>query len=157
MTRVHELEALATDEAMGVTLDPDTECSVIEVNGQLMSAVVCTHCAHRLIELVGSGEVWGWEEGTNPTSVVAGPSYPELGDDGQGHDFAVIEGRYLVDPWGRHVEGSSPRAAWDMADPADRAEVARLYGNQSAWVRLDRVLDRFVADPAPFYGEEVSA
>lgn len=119
---VEALERLSTDEAMGVRFE-DEEPSTFP-DGSL--AVVCTNCAERIISMVGRGEVYGWEEGTNDSAPVA-PN--------QGHDFAVIDDRWLVDPWAKNVEGTSSRAAFDLRDQGDVAEVRKLYGDPSSWVR----------------------
>lgn len=128
---VDDLEAMSTDEAMGVEF-PDDGPSVFPDGSH---AVVCTNCAEQIINKLGRGHVYGWEEGTNPTSVVAGPTRGARVDRGQGHDFAIIDDRYLVDPWAKNVEAQTERAAWDLHDPADRAEVLRLYGDPTTWKR----------------------
>lgn len=128
MTERHlQLEALATDEAMGVSQDEDGE-SVFPGGG---SAVCCTECANRMIELAGNGEVYGWAEDSNVTSIVA--------PNGEGHDFAVIDDRYLVDAWLKNVDGPPgfihERAVFDLDNPDDVATVLRLYGDPRTWVR----------------------
>jgi hypothetical protein len=130
--RKQQLEDLATDEAMGVKFPEDAPSHFPDGS----DAVNCTNCAHRIIQLNGGqGDVYGWGEGTNPTSVVAGPAHGARLDTGQGHDFAVLDNRYLVDAWGKNVEGSAPRAVFDLEDAADRAEVRRLFGDPSTWVK----------------------
>lgn len=129
--RKAQLEQLATDEAMGVEF-PENQPSHFPDGSD---AVVCTNCALRILQLAGGGEIYGWEEGTNPTSIVAGPSMGAQLDDGQGHDFAVVDGRYLVDAWAKNVEGSSDRAVFDLTDASDRAEVLRLFGDPRTWVK----------------------
>lgn len=132
MTERHlQLEALATDEAMGVTFNEDDEESQYPDGS---SACVCTNCANRMIELAGNGVIYGWAEDTNVTSIVAA--------DGQGHDFAYIDGRYLVDAWIKNVEDificmdeCQGRAVFDLEDVNDVALVLRLYGDPDTWVR----------------------
>lgn len=132
--RVIELEAMATDEAMGVTFTED-EGSLLPDGS---AAVNCTNCARRIIELNGGqGEIYGWEEGSNPSSIVAGPTHGAMLDEGQGHDFAIIDGRFIVDAWAKNVEGSAPRAVFDMNSPIDRREIRRLYGDPRSWMRLE--------------------
>ena len=43
------------------------------IAGVLPAAIIC--CKVKVIEMVGEGEIYGWEEETNPTSVVAGPTH----------------------------------------------------------------------------------
>jgi GNAT superfamily N-acetyltransferase len=125
--RQAQLERLATDDAMGVEF-PEGQASHFP-NGE--DAVVCTNCARRIIELNGGhGEIYGWHEGDNPTAVVANTSHENAG-----HDFAVIDGRYLVDAWAKNVEESSPRAVFDLENPDDVREVRHLFGDPTTWVR----------------------
>lgn len=134
--RTRDLERLSTDEAMGIEWDSEGVSRL--PNGSY--AVCCTSCAERVIELATQhlgcgGEIFGWAAGTNPTSVIAGPTNGARLDTGQGHDFAIIDGRYLVDPWAKHTECSSDRAAFDLDDPLDRARVRQLYGDPRTWMR----------------------
>ncbi len=50
-----------------------------------------------------------------------------------GHDFAIVDDRYLVDPWAKLVCGARSRVAYDMSDPADMNEVIKTYGNPFKW------------------------
>jgi hypothetical protein len=135
---------------MGVTWD-DEEVSRLP-NGDY--AVCCTSCAERIIELAEAafgvrGEIFGWDAGANPTSVVAGPTHGARLKAGQGHDFAIIDGRYLVDAWAKNVEMSSDRAAFDLNEPADRARVLKLFGNPRTWTRrIEHQLGEFSWVPA---------
>lgn len=60
-----------------------------------------------------------------------------------GHDFAVVDHRYIVD-------GSVPftpslgirRAVFDLADAADRTIIDRLYGDMCTWERMITFEDR---------------
>lgn len=123
--RQNELEQMATDEAMGVEF-PEDEPSFVTLNdGEELDAVICTNCATKILEMNGGkGDIYGWQE--NPTSIVA---------EGDGHDFAVIDGRYIVDPWAVNVEGSAPRAVFDLGDAVQRAEALRLYGDPKTWMK----------------------
>jgi GH24 family phage-related lysozyme (muramidase) len=123
-----QLEQMATDEAMGVTFEEDGT-SVLP-NGE--AAVNCTNCARRIIALNGGqGEIYGWEEDNPAKRIVSSED---------GHDFAVIDGRYLVDPWAKNVEAGTTRAVFDLDSPVDRTEVLRLYGDPEAWVKASTPL-----------------
>lgn len=83
-------------------------------------AVVCTFSARLVAELRG-GEVYGY-----------------LSDDeafvGEGgHDFALIQNRYLVDWWNRYVMGDTEQAVFDLEDPKDAEIVARIYPKRESW------------------------
>lgn len=108
------------DDAEGVSLYPDGSY-----------AVVCTDGACQVLSHMGRGEIWGYAGDNN--------QHAKLGmhDVGEGgHDFAVVDGRYLVDVWLKHVDQTVDRSVFDLEDKADAKEVADLYGDKSKWVRL---------------------
>jgi hypothetical protein len=53
-----------------------------------------------------------------------------------GHDFAVVDDRFIVDGWSVNVHGFSRTAVFDLLDPADAPVIRRLFGDPSRW--LDR-------------------
>lgn len=89
---------------------------------------ICTNCAARVIEVVGRGEVWGYASEDNPAT--------EAADGQDGHDFAVIDHRYIVDVWLRFFAGISREAVFDLCSAADADQVRRLYGDRRHWKRL---------------------
>lgn len=124
------LEALTTDRALGVNFCSYTGRATFPDGS---SAVVCTAYAERVIALVGRGEVYGWPE--NDSALVA---------NGDGHDFAIIDGRWIVDPWPVFVCGEDVRAVFDLFDDADRREVWARYGEPAEWLR--RTADGWTPD-----------
>lgn len=72
------------------------------------------------------GKVVGYYHADNPTARVGETEY--------GHDFAVTEDRFLVDPWLYHYYGEGPVLDMDVA--ADRTEAAARYGPQENWKPL---------------------
>ena len=53
-------------------------------------------------------------------------------------NFALVDDRYVVDPWPRMVlrKGDAEhRLVYDLSDPKDLADVHRLYGNPDFWDR----------------------
>lgn len=66
---------------------------------------------------------------------------PALHADGyDGHDFAIVDGRYLVDGWAKVFE-SRPRAVLDLLDPADQEEIHTYYGDPALWRSFDLKYD----------------
>lgn len=55
-----------------------------------------------------------------------------------GHDFAVVDGRYIVDGWLPNIEGLHHSAVIDMQDPAEKETVAKFYGNPKRWERATK-------------------
>lgn len=58
----------------------------------------------------------------------------EIARDYGGHDFAIVDGRHIVDGWLVHVAGLHPTAVLDLEDPADADAIDRLYGARSTWI-----------------------
>lgn len=53
--------------------------------------------------------------------------------DFDGHDFAIVAERYLVDPWIRLVAGTRQKIVYDLTDPVDRDEAFLMYGHPEKW------------------------
>lgn len=88
----------------------------------------CTNWAHYVRRIEGDrAEIYGFFGEDNPTAGV--------NDTADGHDFALVDGRYLVDGWVRHVECLADRTVFDLEDETDRAFVEKFYGDRSKWER----------------------
>jgi hypothetical protein len=123
-SRLAELEArYGSDEALGVEWNDEEGRSLLP-NGE--PAVICSFCAAYIVRLEEAGKVVGFHDGVNPTAHAAG--YP-----GGAHDFALIDDRYIVDPWVKETGLTSRRAVLDLLDPGDREEIRFLYGDPSVW------------------------
>lgn len=109
--------------------DRHEECSVFPDG---WAWAICTNWARYARRIEGADcLLHGFLHEENPRSEIARVA--------GGHDFAVLRGRYLIDGWAKHVEGLSDRAVFDLADPADAADAARLYGYPANWKRLDEI------------------
>lgn len=103
------------------------------------SAVVCTNLANHVVSRlkekhllagensVDSAIVVGFSCNDNPTSSFATEGFL------YGHDFAIVNYRYLVDPWIKLVDGRSAHAVHDLADYRQASKAAVIYGNPSTW------------------------
>jgi hypothetical protein len=87
-------------------------------------AAICAHGALYLQALIG-GVLVGYRHDDNPTAL--------LGEAEGGHDFLIVDGRYVVDLWGCDYDGRVPDGVLDLQDPAEAALVARLYGDRECW------------------------
>lgn len=96
------------------------------------SAVCCTDYASYIYkQLPGRVEIHGFANEDNPTSRVAREQiHPG------GHDFAVVDGRYIVDPWPRLVPMVFEQLVFDLQDEVDAATVADVYGPRTCWERM---------------------
>ncbi|WP_109479902.1 hypothetical protein [Paraburkholderia sp. C35] len=94
------------------------------------SALLCTNYArHVAAALPGRAAVVGFFEEDNPGS--------RLAQIAGGHDFCVVDGRWIVDPWVRLVEGESERICFDLDCTDDVATIDDLYGDRSRWIAAD--------------------
>lgn len=93
------------------------------------SATVCTGYALELAHIFGLNRVqlFGFQREANPTSRIA--------QDAGGHDFAIIDGRFIVDPWLDDTESISEQTIFDLLNPNDAALIADLYGPRDRWQR----------------------
>jgi hypothetical protein len=56
------------------------------------------------------------------------------------HYFAIVDERFIVDPWLADVEPSKEKGLYDLSAEDDAPDIQRLYGNQSDW-RVARPID----------------
>lgn len=93
------------------------------------SAICCTNYAAQIFKAMpGRVRIFGFANEDNPTSRVA---REELHPGG--HDFAVVDDRYIVDPWIRLVLGEEGPIVFDMTDEVEGAIALDTYGPRSCW------------------------
>ncbi|MBB4867170.1 hypothetical protein HNP46_006081 [Pseudomonas nitritireducens] len=90
----------------------------------------CHHCADWVIEVLGTGMRAGFFVEDNPVEDMAIV-------DAEGHNFAVIDGRFIVDVWLQHFTETSKQGVFDMHDPADHAAITHHFGDPSKWDLYD--------------------
>ena len=66
----------------------------------------------------------------------------------EGHDLAIVDGRFLVDGWVAHVAGIGP-CVLDLADINDLRTARRLHDDFALWTRRPVVLDGMEKDQTP--------
>lgn len=101
----------------------------------------CTHYAYLVHQrLPGRVQIYGFANEDNPTAMAV----KECWHPG-GHDFAVVDDRYIVDPWVRHVHFCHPSRpiVYDLQDQ----ETTALYGPRTAWT--------LNTEAAPFYDQHL--
>jgi hypothetical protein len=89
---------------------------------------VCTDCARFIRDRELNTRIVGYVHDDNPSAA------SELAF---GHDFAIVDEPFIVDPWVVIVVGESRRAVSDLQDPEDSAEIMRLYGDPAKWRELE--------------------
>ncbi|MHD0644857.1 hypothetical protein ACYPKM_04470 [Pseudomonas aeruginosa] len=109
---------------------PGREFNSVSVlpNGQEM--FFCHNCADWVIEVLGTGLRAGFYVNANPVE-------DKVIMDADGHNFAVIDGRYIVDVWLQHFTETSTQGVFDMHDPADHAAITQHFGDPSKWDLFD--------------------
>ncbi len=91
--------------------------------------VICTNWAAQVKRVFGSRcEIWGFSCEDNPGT--------DMEDEAEGHDFAIVDGRFLVDGWVLNVGALTEQTVFDLEDPDDLLVVKKIYGARSNWERL---------------------
>jgi hypothetical protein len=107
------------------------------------SAVCCTDYAVQVCAAYkGRAQSWGFANIDNPSSRVAREQIHA-----EGHDFAVVDGRFVVDAWLRLVASVSEQIVFDMKDKGDAALIADIYGDPAKWGRLAKAEPHPRAEP----------
>ncbi|MCX6937938.1 MAG: hypothetical protein NTU80_08585 [Verrucomicrobia bacterium] len=57
----------------------------------------------------------------------------EIAQGEDGHDFALIAERFIVDYWGAYAAGVIDRPVFDLLDSSIQEIVSRLYGPKESW------------------------
>jgi hypothetical protein len=96
------------------------------------SACCCTDYAMHIYQaLPGRVQIFGFSVEDNPTSRVARDQiHPG------GHDFALVDGRYIVDPWPRLVPGVLTQMVFDLdqgGEDGDAALAHDVLGPRACW------------------------
>lgn len=118
-------ELVSSEESIGATYCEEEEVMLLP-NGEQMGN--CTNCAWWVVETVGEGDVYGFAVESNPVG------NKELQEWVGGHDFAVIAGRYIVDPWlGVYGGGIDPGRIFDLHDQNDQAVIRHHFGDPRCW------------------------
>lgn len=86
----------------------------------------CTSCAALVVDRLGAGDVYGFDIKDNP---VASEAISRC----FGHDFAVVDKRYIVDIWLSTFSGIENQVVFDLQDPEDRAKIEYYYGDPEKW------------------------
>lgn len=135
-TRAQQLEKLVDKAEDAIEFDEEEGTSLVP--GGEGSAVECTAMARFLKKVVG-GELRGYRMEDNPGT--------KIHDTAEGHDFLVVDGRYIVDHWLKHVQAMTDRAVLDLKNKADLAIVKDFYGDQAKWLPEELWEGRLMESP----------
>lgn len=90
----------------------------------------CTNCAHFVVETLGKGDVYGFACSDNPVKSI------EIESCG-GHDFAVIDKRFIIDIWLSLYSNHDIQIVFDLRDKKDFAKITEYYGDPQKWSKCD--------------------
>ncbi|MBU2768766.1 hypothetical protein HAP94_22030, partial [Acidithiobacillus ferrivorans] len=110
-------EIPATEDADGQSVFPDDT-----------SAITCTNYALQIRKALPDHvvQIVGFENEHNPDCAVVREDWHQ-----DGHDFAIVDHRWLVDPWARLVAGTRDHIVYDLQ--VDARLVAETYGDPLKW------------------------
>lgn len=143
-----------SDEAIGLFFELDEDGSIItldDLNKMLEtvpveklpgmqsrlpdggSGVCCTdYAAYIFKTLPGRVQIWGFANEDNPSALISIEEWHP-----GGHDFAVVDERFIVDPWPRLVPCTMEDMVFDLADEDDAKRALEIYGPKTAWERME--------------------
>ncbi len=108
------------------------------------NSFICTYVASAIKMLEGDTiKVYGFSAYKNPESVY----FSDEGDDG--HDFAVLNDRYIIDPWlyNNYVDYTTKktfnRSVFDLYNKNDDEIIKYVYGNKLNWTDITNKIDNF--------------
>lgn len=120
-----------SDEALGIRYDEsanDGHGGSVFPDGS--SAVMCFAYANWIQKVLDEQhvKVVGFYTINNPDCDIAREGLVS------GHDFAIVNERWLIDPWFRLVEGDMRKpVVHDLRDPDDVESVLKIYGDPAYW------------------------
>ncbi len=98
----------------------------------------CTDSARRIANRFG-GKVVGYYCRQNPTAQIG------MKLCGEGHDFASVADRYIVDYWAYRIACVTRSPVLDLSRRRDREIALKLYGDPSKWQEV--VLPLYEKEP----------
>lgn len=97
------------------------------------SGTCCTDYAELIYNAFpGRVEIWGFANESNPDCQIAKEQWHP-----GGHDFAIVDHRFIVDPWPRLVACTCMQMVFDLKDPYDAEKASKIYGSPKRWSRLE--------------------
>lgn len=114
--------------------------NAIEKDG---SSFICSYVASAVKNLVPNVKIYGFSADENPTSEY----FKDDGDDG--HHFAVLNNRYIIDPWiyNNYEDYKSKktfnRSVFDLKNKNDNNIIQYIYGDKNNWIDITKGFDDF--------------
>lgn len=122
-----------TEEDFGVVFEKYDDGTVeSKFNNSDYSGTQCTGFACSIFQMLPDRtKIYGFDVESNPAA-----SYFAKEEVIDGHDFAVIDDRYIVDPWLKFLPMVTNQVVFDLQDPADAENIEKYYGDRGKWKRM---------------------
>lgn len=114
LAKLDSLEVWDEEEGCHYLDDPDFDSPRLQTS-------ICTTSALWLAKQLG-GTVVGYH---------CDPGSGKVGEHCSGHDFCLVNDRWIVDWWSSRLEQGVD--VLDLQDPQDQAQALKLYGDKSGW------------------------
>lgn len=122
MTSVRQLQSFVDALRADEQYDSDVGHWTFRSGG---SCCCCTDAAAKVAKAFG-GRVVGYLAARNRSARI-GAAHCE------GHDFALVENRFIVDYWAFHVARLTTKPVLDLNSREDQALARCLYGDADSW------------------------
>ena len=100
------------------------------------SSFICSYVASAIKMLEGDGvKVYGFSYDENPSSVYFSEEELQEGD-----HFAVLDDRFIIDPW---IFEEYNRSVFDLHKEGDRGVIKYIYGDKNNWTDITDISDDF--------------
>ena len=103
------------------------------------SSFICTFVASAIKMLEGDKiKIYGFSTSENPDAEYF---VEENGEDSdEGHHFAVMNNRYIIDPW---IFDNFNRSVFDLQNKNDKEIIRYLYGDRKNWTDITDAVEPF--------------
>lgn len=109
------------------------------------SSFICTYVASAIKMLEGDNvKIYGFSTGNNPKAL-----YFKDEDIDEGHHFAVLNDRYIIDPWiyNNYLDYERGkkfnRSVFDLRNSKDSQLIEYIYGDPKTWVNITNSVEDF--------------
>jgi hypothetical protein len=121
-----------TEEDFGVEFIELINDEVIsKFNNSDYSGTCCTGFAYSIFKMVSNkAKIFGFNTKENPTA-----EYFVNEAVCDGHDFAVIDNRYIIDPWLKFLPMVTNQVVFDLQNLDDENNITKYYGDPNKWTR----------------------
>lgn len=103
------------------------------------SSFICSFVTSAIKMLEGDKiKVYGFSVMENPDAEYFVEDYGD--DSDEGHHFAVMNGRYIIDPW---VYDNFHRSVFDLQSKEDEDIIRYIYGDVNKWTDITNRVDNF--------------